>query len=126
MVLLCTTPHLRASLLPVLAGANADLLTAHPPLLRMQVTFLCRLMHMLENCTDPLAFMATLLQGTHRFLIKSTNIRMGCRWAGSAASACGTHMLCCGWHTACRARPVPERLVLHELVSCHCRGEACL
>ncbi len=55
-----------------------------------QVSFLCRLMLLLENCSDPLAFMATLLQGTHRFLIKSTNIRMGCRCAVKS-SACAVH-----------------------------------
>lgn len=44
-----------------------------------QVSYLCHLVRVLDGTSDYLALVALLLQGAHRMLLKTTNIKMGVR-----------------------------------------------
>eukprot|EP00878_Enallax_costatus_P007727 GHUV01008088.1.p1 GENE.GHUV01008088.1~~GHUV01008088.1.p1 ORF type:complete len:865 (+),score=285.58 GHUV01008088.1:142-2736(+) len=50
-----------------------------PQLRNEQVGYLCHLVRVLHNTQDYLALVALLLQGAHRLLLKTTNIKMGVR-----------------------------------------------
>jgi hypothetical protein len=50
-----------------------------PHLRNDQVSYLCHLVRVLDGTSDYLALVALLLQGAHRMLLKTTNIKMGVR-----------------------------------------------
>lgn len=50
-----------------------------PHLRNDQVSYLCHLVRVLDGTGDYLALVALLLQGAHRMLLKTTNIKMGVR-----------------------------------------------
>lgn len=61
---------------PMLGVLSVGLL---PHLRNDQVSYLCHLVRVLDGTTDYLALVALLLQGAHRMLLKTTNIKMGVR-----------------------------------------------